>query len=117
MRKTIFNVLLLAFGAIGSSAAAQGATITLPSVTFTTPASTSITCTETAAANLVVPVAANTVIFSCTVAPSTWTGTVAGSLNAPFAVAGLSGNTFNIVLSTAVTAAATDTPGSVTTSP
>lgn len=111
------NLLSLLFLFAVGNAQAQGATITLPSVTFTSPVSTSITCVETAAANLVVPVAANTVIFSCTVAPSNWVGTVAASLNAPFAVSGLSGNTFNVIVSSAVTVAATDTPGSVSTSP
>jgi hypothetical protein len=39
------------------------------------------------------------------------------SLAAPFAVSGLTGNTFNIVTSAVVTVAATDAPGSVTATP
>lgn len=113
MRK-LFLAAALTFTALS----AQAATLTLPSVTFTSPASTAITCNETAAANLVVPVAAGTVIFTCTVAPSTWTGAV--SLNDPtgiFTVSGLSGNTFNVVLALAISAPATDAPGTLTTVP
>lgn len=115
MKNRILAFALLIFAALGG--AAYAATVTLPSVTFTSPISTSITCTQTAAANLVVPVAANTVIFSCVVAPAKWNGTVTATLNAPFAVAGLSSNTFNVVNSVAVTVAGTVVPGSVSTSP
>lgn len=102
---------------------AQAATLTLPSVTFTQlPASTAISCTETAAANLVIPnggnLPAGTVIFNCTVAPANWTGAV--SLNDPtntFTVSGLSGNAFNVVLAAPVSAPATDAPGTLTTAP
>ncbi len=97
--------------------AARAATLALPSVVFTSPSSTSITCTETAASNLVVPVASGTVIFTCTVAPSNWAGTVSLSGGSPFTISGLSGNTFNVSLSTAVTTPATNSPGTLTTSP
>ena len=69
------NIMLgAALALVSSHAEAQSATLTLPSVTFTSPVSSSIGCTETAAANSVVPVAANTVIFTCSVSPSTWGG-------------------------------------------
>ena len=44
-------------------------------------------------------------------------GTIVGSLNPPFAVSGLQGNTFNIIVSSAVTATGTVAPGSVTANP
>lgn len=112
------RLLIAALAAAAPTAGvAHGATLALPSVVFTSPASTSIACTETAAANLVVPVAAGTVIFSCTVTPSTWSGTVTG-VAAPFAVpSGAVGSAFNVTLATAVTAAGTDAPGTLVTTP
>ena len=95
---------------------AWAATVTLPSVTFTSPPSTSITCTPSGV-SLVVPVPVNTIIFNCTVAPSGWSGAVTGTLNPPFVVSGLSGNTFNISLSAAQTTAGTVAPGSVSSAP
>jgi hypothetical protein len=113
MRK-IFLVVT-AIGLLASHA--DAATLALPGVVFTSAPSTSIACTETAASNLVVPVAAGTVIFSCTVAPSTWTGTVSLSGGSPFTLTAPVGNAFNVTLSAAVTAPATDQPGTLTTSP
>ena len=112
MKKSLLALVAL----LGTLATANAATVTLPSVTFTGPASTSIACAQTGA-SLAVPVAAGTVIFSCTVSPAGWTGVVTSNLAAPFAVSGLSGNTFNIVVSTAVVAAGTVAPGSVSTAP
>jgi hypothetical protein len=113
--KTLAALLLLICG-VFSLNTAKAATVTLPSVTFTTSASTSIACVQTSA-SLAVPVAAGTVIFSCTVSPSGWSGVITASLNAPFAVSGLSGNTFNIVVSSQVTSAGTVAPGSVSSAP
>lgn len=108
--------LVLAF-LLGSLVAAEATTtVTLPSITFTGPASTSIVCQQTAA-NLTVPVAAGTVIFNCTVFPSNWTGVIAGNLNAPFAISNLHNNTFSIIVASQVTVAGTVAPGSVTSAP
>jgi hypothetical protein len=113
MKKLVFAFAIAA--AMVKTAAA--ATLALPGVVFTGPVSTSITCTETAAANLVVPVAAGTVIFQCTVQPTNWLGAVSLSGGSPFALTTPVGNTFNVILSTAVTAPATDQPGTLTTVP
>ena len=110
MKKLLFICAMLLVGS-----QARAATLTLPSVTFTSPASTTIACTQTG--SLAVPVAAGSVIFTCTVSPATWIGSVAANLVAPFAVSGLSGDTFSIIVSSAVTVAGTVSPGSVTTSP
>jgi hypothetical protein len=97
--------------------AACAATLALPGVVFTAPASTSITCTEATAANLVVPVAAGATIFSCTVAPASWMGSVSLSGGSPFTLTAPVGNAFNVITSVAVTAPATDQPGTLTTAP
>ena len=111
------NLLLAAAAVALSATSACAATLALPGVVFTSAPSTSIACTETAAANLVVPVAAGTVIFSCTVAPSTWTGTVSLSGGSPFTLTSPVGNAFSVTLSAAVSAPATDQPGTLTSAP
>jgi hypothetical protein len=116
MKKLLFAVLAL-FVFLPLAAQAQNATLTLPSVTFTLPVSTGINCTETAASNLVLPVASGTVIFTCAVMPVNWAGAVSLNGSGLFAVSGLSGNTFNVVLTSAVTAPATDAPGTLTAVP
>jgi len=100
-------------------ARAQSASVTFPSVTFTSPVSTAITCNQnTPAGGWVVPVAAGTVIFSCTVTPPAWQGGVNQTgLNPPFGVGGLSGSQFNIIITSAVTTAGTVNPGSVSAMP
>lgn len=95
----------------------QAATLALPGVVFTNSGSTSIACSETSVTNLVVPVAAGTTIVTCTVSPSTWTGTVSLYGGVPFTLTAPVGNTFNMILSAAVTAAATDQPGTLTSTP
>lgn len=115
MRKIMFALLAFVFSV---PAFAQGATLALPAVVFTAAGSTSIACTETAAANLVVPVAQGANVFSCIVQPSTWTGAVSIAANGPFTVTPPVGNTFNVVTSAPVSAAATySTPGNVSTLP
>jgi hypothetical protein len=91
--------------------------LTLPS-SATSPASTGIVCTQTAPANLAVPVAAGATIFSCYVTPLAWRGTIQrGKLRAPFTASHRNGHVFNIILLTPVTTAGTLWPGTVSTSP
>ena len=112
------RIFLAAFALLLAASSAYAITLTLPAVVFTSPPSTSIACTETAAANLVVPVAVGTVIFNCTVSPTAWNGTVvAPLLAAPFTTTAVVGNTFNVTLSAGVTAPATDAPGTLSVSP
>jgi hypothetical protein len=115
-----FNLAFaLASFVFATPAFSQGATLALPGVVFTAPGSTSIGCTETAAANLVVPVAQGATIFSCIVQPSSWTGAVSiSNVNGPFTVQPPVGNTFLVVTSAAVSAPVSyPTPGSVSTLP
>jgi hypothetical protein len=51
------------------------------------PASTSVTCTRSSGA-FTLPVAAGTVVATCTVAPTTWLGTLAVSGNSAFGMNG-----------------------------
>lgn len=115
MRKIIASLAALVL----SAGAANAAQLVLPSVVFTAPAMVSQTpvCTETAAASLVVPVAAGTVIFSCVVPPTGWVGALSFTNNALFSATPLSGNTFNIVTAAAVTTAQTVATGTVQTLP
>lgn len=116
MRKVVMSFVLL-FAAISTACAAQ---LVLPSVVITAPVITSQTpvCTKTDASNLVTPVAAGTIIFSCVVPPTGWTGTIQFSGGSPFGLTTLSGNTFNVILSAAVSTAQTfAAPGTLTTAP
>jgi hypothetical protein len=110
MRKLLLTTIFLTVPLLSF---AQGATtLTLPNVTFTGPPGTAITCTQTTA-SLVVPVPAGTVIFNCTVSPTNWSGAVQSTLNPPFGISGLTGNTFNVVLTAQVTVPGTVAPGVV----
>lgn len=114
------KTLLAITTAIAAPTIAYAASIALPGVVFTTPSSansTSIACTQTAASNLVVPVAAGAQIFDCTVQPSSWTGTVTLSGGPPFTLTAPVGNKVTVVLSAAVTTAGTLQPGTLTASP
>lgn len=114
------KMLLAVAVAIVTPALAYAATVALPGVVFTTPSSansTSIACAQTAATNLVVPVAAGTMIFDCTVQPTSWNGTVTLSGGPPFSLTAPVGNKVKVVLSEAVTTAGTLQPGTLTASP
>lgn len=117
MRKVFAGLTALLLGTI----AANAAQLILPSVVVTAPAgvvSQTPVCTQTAAANLVAPVAAGTVVFSCVVPPTGWIGVVQFSGGSPFGVTPLVNNTFNVVFSTAVASAMTfAAPGTLTTTP
>lgn len=83
---------------------ARAASFTVPSFTLTGPPSTGTVCTPIA--SRAAPVAAGTILSTCTVSPAGWVGGVSLSDNI-LAVVNLSGATFNI----AVGAAALSTPG------
>ena len=96
-------VLGIALTAVVASAATLTLSIPVGSVT-----STSITCplsTYTA------PLAAGSTICTITVAPATWTGTLAlsGANSASFTIGGLSGNTATLMVGPTALAAATYT--------
>jgi hypothetical protein len=85
------------------------------------PASTAVNCTPegTGSGNESfgpVPVAAGTVIFYCVVTPSGWYGSASG-LASPFTTAASLTSSFNITLSTSVTSAGTDQPGTIQLTP
>lgn len=116
MRRIVTSLAFL----LATISAACAAQLVLPSVVITAPVITSQTpvCTKTDASNLVAPVAAGTVVFSCVVPPAGWTGTVQFSGGAPFGLTPLAGNTFNVVFMSAVNSAQTfATPGTITTAP
>jgi hypothetical protein len=100
MRKLLLIALL---GAIGFAHYAQAATVNL-SLTFTSPASTGITCTEVTPAP-VLPVAAGTLVATCVIAPSTWSGALAETgADASLFTSSLSGPNVNVnVGSSAIT--------------
>lgn len=99
-----------------STACANAAQLVLPSVVITMPAVVSLTPVCVASAQP--KSAVGSVVFTCTVPPAGWTGTVQFSGGPPFSVTPLVGNTFNVILSTAVTATTTfPAPGSITTTP
>lgn len=110
------SILLAAAASLALiSGAANAASLTLPSVTVTgQTASTSIACAAYPA--LAAPVAAGTVLTTCTVAPAGWSGAVSLS-GTQFVVAGLSGVTFNVVVGATPLAAGTYTPGTLTSVP
>jgi hypothetical protein len=116
MRKVLMSLTILS----AATSCAFAAQLVLPSVVVTAPVVISQTpvCTKTAPANLVAPVAAGTVAFSCVVPPTGWTGAVQFSDGTTFGVTPLAGNTFNVVFATAVTTAQTfPVPGTITTTP
>jgi len=109
---------LIAALLIGSSAAvAQGGTVlTLP--TIQPNPSQGASCSSAPPSNLATPIAANTVMFNCVVFPASWTGTVTGPLASPFAVGPVTGNTFTIIVTSAVAAGTVlPAPGTVNINP
>ncbi len=96
---------------------AWAATLTLPSVTITSPVSTAIVCTSA-------PIDAlggysgtpGTVIASCVVTPATFSG-VASITGTQFKITGLNGNVFNVVVGPVALNPGTYSPGLVTTLP
>ena len=95
------------------SACAHAATLTLPSVTINSPPSTSIACTPYAAS----PSGnAGALLTTCTVLPAGWTGAVTLS-GTQFVIAGLSGNTFNVVVGATALPPGTYQPGTLSTLP
>lgn len=106
----------VAIAAIALTVPAYAATLTLPSITVTSAPSTSIACVPTGIA-LQEPVVAGAVLFTCTVAPSNWTGAVAISSGPQFVVSGLSGNTFSVTVGAVPLAAGTYQPGTLTSVP
>lgn len=107
---------LLAFVAsLALAGPAVAATLTLPSVTVTSPPSASVTCTAVAV-SYPAPMAVGTIAFNCSVSPSTWTGAVSIS-GSQFGVMALVGNKFNVAVIGAALAAGTYQPGTVTTLP
>lgn len=96
--------------------AADAATLTLPSITVQSPPSTSITC-NAVGAPYTAPLAAGTVVYSCTVAPPDWQGAV--SLSGTQFVVGalLSSTTFNVSVGAAALPAGSYAPGTLTAVP
>lgn len=101
-----------------SLAMANAATLTLPNVVITNPPvpSTGITCNQTTPLPFA-PVAPATVIFSCSVAPSTWTGTVSLSGGNSLVLGPLGGTAFNVVVGSTALVAGTYAPGTITATP
>jgi hypothetical protein len=114
MKKLLFaSTLLFGFGAL---AHADAASFTVPSFTLTGPPSTGTACTPTAASSGPASAApAGTVMFTCVVSPTNWTGGVS-LVDPALSVVGLSGNTFNLAL-VAAGVAQTYPAGSGTTTP
>ena len=109
------RILLAAVASFALISGANAASLTLPSVTVTgQTASTSISCTPYP--TLTAPVAAGTLLTSCTVSPSNWTGAVSIS-GTQFIVSSLTGNTFNVSVGAAPLAAGTYNPGTLTSVP
>ena len=89
---------LFALSVLSLPIQAHAATLTVPSFTFTGPASTGTVCTPTAASSGPASAApAGTVMFNCVVSPSGWVGAVALN-DPPLQVVSLNGNTFNLAL-------------------
>ncbi len=95
--------------------AAIAATMTVPPFTVSEGPSTGITCSAISS-SLVAPVAAGTVLASCTVAPSGWTGTVTVS-GSTLVASSLTGNTFNLAVGATPLAAGTYSGITVTSAP
>lgn len=95
---------------------AHAATLKMPSVTITGDPSTTITCSAPPS-NLVAPVAPGTVMSTCTVEPSTWSGAVSLSTGPQFAITGLNGSKFNVAVGATALVAGTYPLGTVQTAP
>jgi hypothetical protein len=113
MKVLIFLPLML----MGASIA-DAATLTLPSFTVSNPPppSTAITCTETSPIPFA-PVAVGTALWSCTVAPSNWLGTVTLSGGNSLTTSPPNGNLFSVVVGPTALSAGTYVPGTITATP
>lgn len=92
------------------------ATLTLPSITISTPPSTAVTATPVA--GLVAPCAPGTVLYNCTVTPATWLGAVAlTGTPADMVVGPITPGAFTIVVGSTPLGAGTYSGGTITTTP
>jgi hypothetical protein len=100
------------------ASAAHAATLTLPSVTIVNPPppSTAITCNQVSPIPFA-PVAPDTVIWNCTVAPSNWTGTLSITGGNSLAVTPATGNAFSVVVGATALAAGTYPSETITATP
>lgn len=104
--------------ALLAASSAEAATLALPSFTVSNPppASTSITCNQVSPLPFA-PVAVNTVLWNCTVAPSNWTGTVSLSGSNSVSVSPATGNLFTVMVGPNALTAGTYVPGTITATP
>ena len=109
------KTFILAVTAMFLASSAIAATLVLPSVTVTSPASTTITCNPVGAP-YTAPLAAGTVVFTCTVAPANWVGAVSLS-GSQFVVTTLSGASFSVAVGASALTAGSYAPGTLTTVP
>jgi hypothetical protein len=109
------KTLILAATSIFLASSAIAATLVLPSVTVTSAASTAITCSAVGAPYSA-PLAAGTVVFTCSVAPASWVGAVSLS-GSQFVVTALSGASFSVAVGAAALAAGSYAPGTLTSVP
>lgn len=109
MRKLLKSLLIAALPALFMPVMAKAATTNF-SIVFNTPASTGVTCSPGGPFTL--PVAAGTQVAACSVAPSTWGGTLAlsGTGAANFSIGGSAPN-FTVNIASGVTY---NTAGTVT---
>jgi hypothetical protein len=86
------QIAFAAVAALGLMTGGAFAASTSFSIVFSEPPSTSVSCTPVS--GLVVPVAAGTEVATCTVAPTTWTGSLglSGTGAAAFVVGGIAPN-------------------------
>jgi len=110
--------LLATIALCASASVAEAATLTLPTITIVNPppASTSITCIEVTPLPFA-PVAAGTVLWNCSVAPSNWTGTVSLSGGNQITLTPATGNTFQVIVGATPLDAGTYSPGTITSTP
>lgn len=111
MRRLVFLSCLAAIAASAQTARAAQATVTLQ---FSSPTSTSITCTPHYASgqtSFPLPQAAGAVMAVCTVQPNTWLGSLAVSGNTAFGINGtqivVGPNGYNTAGSVSLTVTAT----------
>jgi hypothetical protein len=107
--------LIASLAAMLGATAAHAASLTLPSVTVTGPISTVITC-NAVAAKYPPPLAAGTVVFNCSVAPTGWVGSVSLS-GSQFLVANLNGVTFTVNVGPTALPTGDYQPGTLQSSP
>lgn len=113
MRRFLFIVSVLL-----AASSANAATLTLPTFTIVNPPppSTLITCNQVSPLPFA-PVAVNTVIWSCTVAPSNWSGTVTLSGGNSVQVSPATGSQFTVQVGPNPLPAGTYVPGTLTPTP